>query len=189
VAEKNVPLQPAAEAQLLFVDETTVSLHPPLRRCWMRRGQRKIIPGAGASQHLHIFGAYDWASGFVSYTLTERKNSDSFVAFLEHLLADYQHQKLILVMDNASYHHSAAAQAALSLFAERILVLWLPKYSPYLNPIERFWLHLKNYVVANRLHRSLDDLRYSLNDFFDTQQNRWFHPDRLFFIENFRLLA
>jgi transposase len=155
----------------------------------MKRGQRKLIPGAGPSQYLHVFGAYDWASGFVSYTTAARKNTDTFIAFLEHLLAEYPHQKLILVMDNASYHRSAAAQAALSLYADQLLVLWLPKYSPFLNPIERFWLHLKHFVVANRLHRSLDDLHLSLATFMDTQQNRWFHPDRLLFIEHFRSLA
>jgi transposase len=155
----------------------------------MKRGQRKLIPGAGVSEHLHVFGAYDWATGFVSYTIASRKNTDSFVTFLEHVLNEYVHQKLILVMDNASYHRSAAAQAALSLYADRLLVVWLPKYSPYLNPIERFWLHLKQFTVANHLHRSLDELRLSLDHFMQSQQNRWFHPDRLFFIENFRSLA
>jgi transposase len=152
----------------------------------MKRGKRKLIPGAGVSEHLHVFGAYDWATGFVSYTTARRKNSDSFIAFLEHVLSEYAHQKLILVMDNASYHHSAATQAALSLYADRLLVLWLPTYSPYLNPIERFWLHLKQFTVANHLHRSLDDLRLTLDRFMQSQQNRWFHPDRLFFIEHFR---
>lgn len=150
----------------------------------MNRGQRKTIPGAGASEHLHVFGAYDWATGFVTYTTAKRKNTDSFVAFLEHVLSEYAHQKLILVMDNASYHRSSAAPAALSLYAERLLVVWLPKYSPYLNPIERFWLHLKQFTVANHLHRSLDELHLSLQRFMDTQQNRWFHPDRIYFIDN-----
>jgi transposase len=96
----------------------------------MKRGQRKTIPGAGVSEHLHVFGAYDWATGFVTYTTAKRKNTDSFVAFLEQVLSEYAHQKLVLVMDNASYHRSSAAQAALSLYAERLLVVWLPKYSP-----------------------------------------------------------
>jgi len=155
----------------------------------MKRGQRKTIPGAGVSDHLHLFGAYDWATGFVTYTTSTHKNTDSFIAFLDHLLSEYQHQKLILVMDNASYHRSAAAQAALDLLSDRLLVFWLPKYSPYLNPIERFWLHLKQFTVANRLLRSLHDLRQSLDDFFDSQQNQWFHPDRLLFIDNFRRVA
>ena len=105
---RKIPLHPNGEAQLLFVDETTISLHPPLRRCWMKRGQRKLIPGTGVSEHLHVFGTYDWATGFVSYTTARRKNIDSFVTFLKHVLSEYAHQKLILVMDNASYHRSAA---------------------------------------------------------------------------------
>lgn len=155
----------------------------------MKRGQRKHIPGAGPSQYLHVFGAYDWATGYVSHTTTARKNSDAFVAFLEHLIAEFPHQKLILVMDNASYHRSATARAALSVFADRIHVIWLPKYSPFLNPIERFWLHLKQFVTANHLHRSLDDLQLSLQRFMDTIQNHWFHPDRLLFHRYFRSLA
>lgn len=97
----------------------------------MKRGQRKLIPGAGPSQSLHVFGAYDWDSGFVSYTTAPRKNTDSFVAFLEHLLSDYPHQKLILVMDNASYHRSATAQAALSLYADRVLVSGCRPTAPF----------------------------------------------------------
>lgn len=171
------------------MDETTVSLHPPLRRCWMQRGQRKTIPGAGTPEHLHVFGAYNWDSGFVTYTTARQKNSESFIAFLEHLLATYPHQHLVLVMDNASYHRSRTTQAALSLYEDRLLVVWLPKYSPFLNPIERFWLHFKQFTVANRLHRSLDDLHASVDAFMLSQQNVWHHPDRLLFADNFRLVA
>jgi transposase len=41
-------------------------------------------------------------------------------------------------MDNASYHTSRATKAALAALENQILVVWLPKYSPFLNPIERF---------------------------------------------------
>jgi hypothetical protein len=37
-------------------------------------------------------------------------------------------------------------------------VILLRIYSPYFNPIERFWLHLKNLASANRLHSYLADL-------------------------------
>ncbi|MEO0562966.1 MAG: IS630 family transposase, partial [Chloroflexota bacterium] len=131
------------------MDETTVSLHPPLRRCWMKRGQRKLIAAPGTPKRLHVCGAYNWHSSNVTYTTAKHKNSDTFVEFLEAVVEAYPRQHLILVMDNASYHHSRTAQAALSLFEERIWVFWLPKYSRFLNPIERFWLHFKQLAVAN----------------------------------------
>jgi len=165
-----------------------VSLHPPLRRCWMKRGQRKLIPAPGTPLHLHVFGAYNWHSAHVTYTTALRKNSDTFIAFLERLLAAYPRQHLILVMDNASYHHSKTVRAALSLFEDRLLVIWLPRYSPFLNPIERFWLHFKQLAVANRLHRSLEDLAQTVADVM-ADQNTFNHPNRLRFLDKFRLVA
>lgn len=154
----------------------------------MRRGQRKLIDGAGTSQYLHVFGAYNWRTARVDSLTARRKNSETFIAFLEQLYRAYPHQHLILVMDNASYHHSRAVQAALDLMADRLLVVWLPKYSPFLNPIERFWLHFKNLAVANRLHRSLDELAATVERVLD-QQATWKHPNRFLFVDNFWLAA
>jgi putative transposase len=170
------------------VDETTVSLHPPLRRCWMLKGQRTRIPAPGSPLYLHIFGGYNWHSGRVSYTTAAHKNSDSFITFVEHLLTEYPHQALILVMDNASYHRSHAVQAALSVWSDRVRVIWLPKYSPFLNPIERLWLHFKQLAVANRLHRSVSELAETV-DRVMTYQNTFHHPNRLRFWDKYRLVA
>lgn len=154
----------------------------------MRRGERKLIPAPGSSEYLHVFGGYNWHSGCVNYLTSAHKNSDTFIAFLEHLLAEYPRQHLILVMDNASYHHSKTVRAALSLYEDRLLVIWLPKYSPFLNPIERFWLHFKQLAVANRLHRSLKELQHSVDDVMH-QQNMLRHPNRLLLLDKFRLVA
>jgi len=154
----------------------------------MRRGERKLIPAPGSPQFLHVFGSYNWHSGRVDYLTSPHKNSDTFVALLEHLLSEYPRQHLIVVMDNASYHHSKTVRAALSLYEDRLLVIWLPKYSPFLNPIERFWLHFKQLAVANRLHRSLDALRFSVDEGM-LQQNTFGHPNRLRLLDKFRLLA
>lgn len=164
------------------MDETTVSLHPPLRRCWMKQGQRTLIPAPGSPQHLHVFGAYNWHTGHVSHLSSTRKNSETFITFLEHLLQQHPRRKLILVLDNASYHRSKAVQAALSHWQDRLILLWLPKYSPFLNPIERFWLHFKQLAVANRLHLTLDALRLTVERVM-TQQNTLDHPNRLSFVD------
>lgn len=124
----------------------------------------------------------------MSYTLNRRKNSDSFIEFLETLTTDYPDETLILVMDNASYHRSKAVQAALSLFEDHVHVYWLPKYSPFLNMIERFWLHFKQLSVANRLHRSLDDLAQTAHDVM-AQQNTSNHINQLRLLDNFQSVA
>lgn len=145
------------------MDETSVSLHPQLHRCWMKRSQRKLVPAPGTPQFVHLFGAYNWRTGEVLHQTHTRKNSEHFIEFIEHIMMTIpQPQKVVLVLDNASYHRSYASLAVLALFEERLRVVWLPKYCPFLNPIERFWLHLKTLAAANHLHRDLDDLTQAI---------------------------
>lgn len=155
----------------------------------MKRGQRKTIPAPGAPRYTHVFGAYNWRDGHVSYLTRGRKDSDSFIEFIEHImLTAYPEHKVIMVTDNASYHRSRASMAALSLFEERLHVVWLPKYCPFLNVIERFWLHLKTLAAANRLHRDMDELVLAIDETI-RNQNQPSHPDRLTFASHFRPMA
>jgi len=166
-----------------------MSLHPPLRRCWMKRGQRKTIPAPGTPAYRHVFGALNWHTAQVHHLTMTHKNTEAFIVFLEYLLLTcYPQDRVILVLDNASFHKSRAALAALDAFAHRLQVIWLPTYSPYFNPIERFWLHLKNLASANRLHSGLADLVAAI-DFTIAAQNDFSHPDRLTFAHHFRLTA
>ena len=118
-----------ADVEPLFVDETTLTLNDPIRNAWMKRGQQKTIPAfTGKRTYLHVIGAYNYRTDGVTSIQVERKNGESFTAFLEHLLTKaYPSQSVILVMDNASYHYSAFVRAVLSLFAHRVRVFWLPQ--------------------------------------------------------------
>jgi len=143
-----------------------MSLQYPIRACWMKRGQQKRLPAFTAPQrsYLHLVGAYNWGSDQVHTLSVERSNSASFIAFLEYLLVQvYPTGVVMLVMDNASYHHSLAVRATLSLFQHRVRVIRLPAYCPELNLIERFWLFLKATATANKLFASRALLEENVN--------------------------
>jgi transposase len=143
------------------MDETTLSLDPVLRACWMKMGEQKRIPlpANQEKRRCHVFGAYNWSNDHIEWMMAQRKNSETFITFLEHLLVEkYPTGRLILVLDRASYHKSAAVLAALSLFEHRIMTIWLPAYCTELNPIERFWRHLKDLACANQLWSSLEEV-------------------------------
>ena len=72
-------------------------------------------------------------------------------------------------MDNASYHKSASSLAALSLFEHRVLSVWLPPYCSDLNPIERFWRHLKNLACANKPQAKISDVVASAEKILNEQ--------------------
>jgi len=87
-----------------------------------------------------------------------------------------------LVMDNASYHKSASALAALSLFEHRVMVIWLPTYCSDLNPIERFWRFLKDLACANKLEDHLVEVVKAAEKILwcqnDPESNLHFHVSK-----------
>ena len=153
----------------------------------MKRGQQKRLPAHTGYRHLlHLIGALDWQTAAVHTLPVERKTSTRFLDFVEWLcLVVYPDDPLVLVLDNVSYHHSADVQALFALLQPRVQVLWLPPYSPDLNPIERFWLYLKNQVYANHLFPSLSALLERLQVWLSIQ-NSFDHPLRLSFAKPFR---
>ena len=106
----------------------------------MKRGEQKRFPIPPDTHHRHfILRAYDWADDTIAYTLAERTNTTTFMDSVVQLLLDYYPaDPIVLVMDNPSYHMSAATRALLSLFDHRVLVLCLPPYCSHLNPINAF---------------------------------------------------
>ena len=78
---------------------------------------------------------------------------------------------IVYVLDNASYHHSKVSEAMIAYYEDRSLALWLPPYCSDLNPIERFWKHLKAKACANRLFENIDEVVNSVVDVLVTQND------------------
>lgn len=168
------------------MDESTFGLHPVLRQCWMKRGCQKRIPTPGQQTWHHLFAAYNYVTDQVVHWSSAKKNSDAFVAFLDHLLQTVpKEQPVLLVLDNASYHTSQAAQAAFACFEHRLLPLFLPPYCSDLNPIERFWRHLKENACANFLFEHIQALSASVEHWL-TKQNDPHDPERFLISKSFQ---
>lgn len=155
-----------ANAVVLCLDECDLHLLPVLRGMWMKRGQQTDVPTPGKNQKRSIFGALELETGRWLYQVTMRKRTVEFIAFLEHLLDSYPTQPLLLVLDNASIHHSSALQAWLGEHP-CIELLHLPSYAGHReNPVEKVWWRLKDRVAANRLRASMDALVTAAERFF-----------------------
>lgn len=143
------------------MDESALTQEPYLCKSWVKRGrQAQVTAPAGLHWTLHIFGGLNVMDGTLCCTLADRRNSDSFIVWLEQLMTvTYPTQNVALVLDNASYHRSALSQAAVSLFAPRLQLFFLPPHSPELNPIEPYWAHLKRRVAGNHLCGGLAETR------------------------------
>jgi transposase len=175
----------AGEIDLFFVDESTLGWLPVLVACWMKRGCQRRISTPGQQQWRHIFGAYNWATDQIVYQIAEKRNSNTFIAFLDHLVQQHSGDSpLVIVLDNGPIHRSHATQAAFALLENELLPLFLPKYCSQLNPIERFWKHLKSLACANTLFLDMDALVASVERIL-VQQNVLQSDSRFMFLKNF----
>ena len=133
---------------------------------------RPIVPAAGMNRKLCVYGALNHRTGQAHYLVHPRKNAQQFHEFLRQLLEAHSERRLVLVIDNASYHRTRRILELLDAHADHVFVIWLPRYSPELNLIEGLWGYLKRSALNNyfygdigslerAIHRSFKDLQRS----------------------------
>ncbi len=153
------------EAAVRYEDECDLHLLPVVRAMWQRRGQQVRVPTPGTNRKRAIFGALDIRTGAWHYALFDRKLAVHFLAFLEQLVAAYGSRPVLVIVDNYGIHHAQVVQRWLAEHP-RMQVLFLPTYSPRLNPVEKVWWQLKRRVAANRCHGTLEALVAAVHQFF-----------------------
>jgi putative transposase len=76
--------------------------------------------------------------------------------------------------DNANTHEDDEVEAVVRGAAGRLVLLYLPTYSPWLNPIEMLWHHFRREVTHCELFETVDALLTATHDFFDRHNQ---HPN------------
>jgi transposase len=158
----------------LYLDECEVHLHPTLTKVWTLRGVRPVIPAAGSNQRLCVYGAMNYRTGQTHYLVHPKKNAMQFREFLQQLLEAGSDRRLVLVIDNASYHRTRAILGLLEDHADHVFVLWLPRYSPELNLIEGLWGYLKRSALNNYFFGTVESLERAIHTTFENLHQ---HPE------------
>jgi putative transposase len=71
------------------------------------------------------------------------------------VLNEYKGKKVIMILDNVRYHHAKMLKQFLENHKKSIELMFLPAYSPDLNPIERIWWYMRKKITHNRYLVSL----------------------------------
>lgn len=102
-------------------------------------------------------GSYNFGTGQVTVSFHQRGNYQSFKKHLKKVLFTYQHHsKIIIVLDNVRFHHARLLKKWL-LKHPKLELVYLPPYSPELNPIERVWWYMRKKITHNRFVKSMAD--------------------------------
>jgi putative transposase len=112
-------------------------------------------------------GAVNWHTGETLVLTRPHKRRRDVAELLEALLERHRSETVYVAWDNASTHEDEEVEAVLRGAAGRLVLLYLPTYSPWLNPIEMLWRHFRREVTHCELFESVDALIQATQDFFD----------------------
>jgi transposase len=143
-----------ADVELWFADESGFEGDPRPRRRWDKKGHKTRSTKNGDHLRMNVMGMVCPRTGEFFAIEASHSDSETFQAFLNeaHRSVTFQRPRRILIVDNASWHKRK------SLNWQGWEVMYLPPYSPDLNPIERLWLVMKATWFNNHVCRTLDQL-------------------------------
>ena len=145
---------------LIYVDEAHFHRDLDPGYTWGRKGRRIWRRSAcpKLSERLNCYGAYDFTHGECLLWQDGWCNGERTARFLEALARwrAGKEGKVVIIWDNAPCHIAKAVKAKAAELG--IELVYLPGYSPDLNPLERLWGWLREEVTRGHCHGSVAEL-------------------------------
>lgn len=146
----------------VFQDEVDINTNPKIGSMWMPRGQQAEVETPGTNQKRYLAGSLNWRTGDLIVTEGLRGEGRNSVLFLRHLedlrTRLRRYRRIHVICDNAIFHDCRVVREYLAEHGDRIVIHFLPKYAPDLNPIERIWWHLHEEITRNHRCQTMDEL-------------------------------
>ena len=158
--------------RFVFIDETAATTAMTRLSGWGPRGERLVDAAPAGHWKTTTVVAGLRASGIIApFVLSGPMTGEAFRAYVEQVLAPELEPGDAVVMDNLSAHKVAGVREAIRAAGARAAgasVLYLPSYSPDLNPIEQLFAKLKSLLrkAAARTQNALWETIGTLLDDF-----------------------
>ena len=149
-----------------YADEFNVSWLPTLRAMWSPKGQQVMIPTPGQPKVHYGLGAVNYHTGETVVIIRRRKRRPEVAELLQALVDKHPTGTIYLAWDNASTHQDDEIEAVVRAAAGRLILLYLPTYSPWLNPIEMLWRHFRREVTHCEIFETVKLLIEASYNFF-----------------------
>lgn len=160
--EKRQPRMRRQPGRLVFIDETCLNTKMTRLRGRTRRGRRlKASAPYGKWGTQTLIAGLRHESLSAPWVIQGAMNRTAFNIYVETQLAPTLKPGDVVILDNLSVHKSATAEAAIR--ARGAWMLFLPQYSPDLNPIEMAFSKLKAHL-RRAAARTFDALFKALHD-------------------------
>ena len=157
--------------RLVFIDETWTKTNMGPLRGWAPRGSRlRAKVPFGRWKTMTFLAALRYDRIDAPWRLDSLINADAFKVYVEQVLVPTLAAGDIVVMDNLGSHKAKAVRKAIRDVGAKLI--FLPKYSPDLNPIEQVFAKLKHLLrkAAARTPDAVCDAIGKLLDAFTPEE-------------------
>lgn len=141
----------ALPLRLMFQDEARFGRMSDPRACWAPAPLRPVVSLALVREFRYEYAAVSPGDGCLDYMTSEKMNTDAMSRFLAQVSQSHKDDFIAMVLDGASSHKCKKLE-----IPETVALIFLPSYSPELNPAEYIWNSLRRDYFANRVFDSLD---------------------------------
>jgi transposase len=152
------------QADLYGQDEADLALLPTLTRMWMRRGHQRRLATPGTNEKCSVSVAIDLGDGGVRWRTDPSRTAPQFTATVQACArrSTRRGRVAILLVDNAPTHavgKTGIVRTALAGLAGQVVLVFLPAYSPHLQPAEQLWHAWRPNVTHNHTRTVLRTLQ------------------------------
>jgi len=154
--------------ELYYYDESGFSLNSNIPYRWSPIGEPLKIPANRFSKRISVLGFLNTKTKDLFHTMTTDKVDTQVVIDFFDNFAKQITKITIGVLDNASIHTSKKFKAKIDEWEKQgLYLLYLPPYSPELNPIEMLWREMKYTWMDLNVLNSFDDFYKHIQNMLD----------------------
>ncbi len=135
----------------MFQDEAGFGRINKPKYCWAKKGIRPSVPSHHIREYQYTYGAVEPNTGENFFLVLPYCNTDCMKVFLNELSNKYKEDYIILVCDGAMWHKSKGLNVP-----ENIEIMFIPPYTPEMNPIEQIWKEIRTSGFKNEVFQTLN---------------------------------
>ena len=152
---------------ILYEDEAIFTSEPTATSVWTKVGEQPIVQTSGETRkRIVIFGAVNPETGDIYEQFSPVANTANFQPYLLMVSRETLPKKVLLLVDNASYHHFKGIEEWMTENVPNITMMYFPSYCSDLNSAELLWKDTRHNVSHNTLFDSFNLLIDRLKNFF-----------------------
>jgi hypothetical protein len=154
--------------RVMFHDEARFGRISDPRRCWAPFPCRPLVHAAIVQEFTYAYAAVSPSDGELDSLILPEVGTAMMGLFLEEVSVRHPDEFIVMIMDGAGRHTAKGLHVP-----ENMRILYLPPYSPELNPVEHLWDDIREKDFSNRVFANMTALEdHLMNSLAKMEEDR-----------------